>query len=188
MPQFGTIKRAKPRVRVLRGFNPNEPHSLTQTAPVSSLNANGDANTAGIKSGQVMTLGYVSANSRYEWQLGWVAGRVPYIAYNDSTDEDVIEAGNMPGLSSAGQFEIATPYFKSADENSLDNNVLITPDGVSGNVKVAGAEELVMGIVTRSPSTADGSVVPSYPNSGVALADRKMVTFVTNFQRVDAAV
>lgn len=34
MPQFGTIKRAKSRVRVLRGYNPNEPFTRTASFPV----------------------------------------------------------------------------------------------------------------------------------------------------------
>jgi len=189
MPQFGTIKRVKPRVRVLRGFNPQEPFTLSQAAPVSSLLAGGAANADGIKSGQVISLVWVSANHQYEWALGCVAGLTPYIAYEDSTDADVIEAGKLTGLSCAGQFEIATPYF-TAGTYKVD--VKVTFDAATGNIKVwpantVAAGEPVIGFVSRNFGTAatldsreDGIINLAGVNSSATSLD--VVTFTTAHQ------
>lgn len=200
MPQFGTIKRLKPRVEVFRGFNPQDPSTRSATAPVSSKKADGSTNDPAlnggflIRSGQVVSL--IPDGGIYKWALGFdptaTPPQVPHIAYNDSTDEDVIEAGNMPGLSCAGQFEIATAFFKAADVNLFDMGVLLTPDGLTGNVKVGTKADTVIGYVTRALLTVDGpgayNSVPSYPNSNVALTDRAMVSFATLFDRPDTVV
>jgi hypothetical protein len=128
MPTFGTIKRQKPRIEVLRGYDPNEPTTFTQTAPVKD--------NVTIQSGQVISLEYSLTESRYEWTLG-VEGTnadanaitMAYIALQDSTDEDVLSAGNMVGLSCAGQFEIESAFFASkigATDQTYDVDVPIT--------------------------------------------------------------
>ena len=190
MPQIGTYKRVKPRVRVLRGFNPQEPFTLSQGAPVAS--------GVTILSGQVISLAWNAAASQYEWVLGVPAaavGATPYISLNDSIDYDVVEAGKLPGLSSAGQFEIQTPHFKSADANGFVVDAPVTYDGATGNIKlwksadgVAGVP--VMGFVTRNhgpatlSSVGDGSPATG-GNNGVdssALSPITVVTFTTNYQ------
>jgi len=191
MPQIGTYKRVKPRVRVLRGFNPQEPFTLSQGAPVAS--------GVTILSGQVISLAWNAAASQYEWVLGVPAaavGATPYISLNDSIDYDVVEAGKLPGLSSAGQFEIQTPHFKSADANGFVVDAPVTYDGETGNIKlwvapvegVAGAP--IIGFVTRhnGPVTLSsvGSGSPATGgNNGVdssALSPIQVVTFTTNLQ------
>lgn len=189
MPQIGTYKRVKPRVRVLRGFNPQEPFTLSQGAPVAS--------GVSIKSGQVISLDWNSSANQYEWVLGVATlGATPYIALNDSIDYDVVEAGKLPGLSCAGQFEIATPYFKAADAAGFVNDAPVTYDGETGDIKlwvapvegVAGAP--IIGFVTRhnGPVTLSsvGSGSPATGgNNGVdssALSPIQVVTFTTNLQ------
>ena len=182
MPQFGTIKRVKPRVRVLRGYNPQEPHTLSQAAPASLKDAAAGAVNplVGIKSGQVISLNYV--NSEYVWELGCAAGRTPYIALNDAFDEDVIEAGNMPGLSCAGQFEIQTPYFKSADADNFVVDAPVTYDGVTGNIKVAGATDPVIGFVTRNHGKVSlGQSANGNDGTNSSATDLDVVVFTTSF-------
>lgn len=146
MPRYGTIKRQYPRVEVLRGFNPNEPHTFTQAYPVQAGVA--------ILSGQVVSAVWNGALSQYEWQLGWSLQNgvpaVPFVALNDSGDPDVIEAGNLAALSSAGQFEIETAFFKAGDTFLVD--VPVGPDGVTGNIKVSipGSGVPIMGYITRN--------------------------------------
>lgn len=139
--QYGTIKRTKPRLTVLRGYPGNEPTSLTQGAPVKE--------GVTIKSGQVIQLAWVSANNRYEWELGCSGTLIPYFAEKDSTDEDVISAGSLTGLSSLGKYELQTAFYKSGD--TYNNDVPLTFDGVTGDVKATtyGSGEPILGVVTR---------------------------------------
>jgi hypothetical protein len=108
----GTIKRTKPRLRVLRGYPGNEPTGLTASAPVK------DGVT--IKSGQVIQLTWNNSKTRYEWELGCSGTKVPYVAEKDSTDEDVIEADSLTGLSCLGKYELEVAYFKSGDTYNVD--------------------------------------------------------------------
>lgn len=161
MPTYGTIKRSKPRVGVLRGFDPNEPRTRLAAYPVS-IDSNTGA-TLVIRSGQTISLKCNASLSQDEWVLGVTALesgvlRTPYIALNDSYDEDVIEAGKLPGLSCSGQFEIRTGYFKTGDDANLKNGVPITFDGTSGDVKATtfGSGVPVIGIVTRGVEDLKG--------------------------------
>jgi len=148
MPRFGTVKRQNPRVEVLRGFNPNEPFTLTQAYPV--------ADGVTIQSGQVISLAHdPDGDGLDKWILGWVSG-IPYIAYNDwnvttGKDEDVLEAGKLPGLSSTGQFEIQTAFF-SGDEADFVPGAPVGPDAATGDIKVTtvGSAVPIMGYVTRN--------------------------------------
>ena len=148
MPRFGTVKRQNPRVEVLRGFNPNEPFTLTQAYPV--------ADGVTIQSGQVISLAHdPDGDGLDKWILGWVSG-IPDIAYNDwnvttGKDEDVLEAGKLPGLSSTGQFEIQTAFF-SGDEADFVPGAPVGPDAATGDIKVTtvGSAVPIMGYVTRN--------------------------------------
>ena len=196
MPQIGTYKRVKPRVRVLRGFNPQEPFTLSQGAPVAA--------DVTIKSGQVISLDWNAAASQYEWVLGVPSanvGATPYIALNDSADYDVVEADKLPGLSCAGQFEIATPFYKAADAAGFVNDAPVTYDGETGDIKLwleadgtAGAP--IIGFVTRNngpvtlSSVGEGSPLTG-GNNGVdssATSPIQVVTFTTNLQTHASAV
>lgn len=141
MPRSGYIKRQYPRVEVLRGFNPNEPQTFTQAYPVKAQEV--------ILSGQVISAGWNAANLQYEWEKGWQASRTPYIALNDATDEDVLEAGNLVALSCLGKFEIETAFFD--DQDTYNEGVPVSPDGTSGDLKVAtgGNGIPILGYVTR---------------------------------------
>jgi len=148
MPQFGTIKRQTPRIEVHRGFNPNEPHTLSAAHPVAS--------GVTIVSGQVISKQWNGTTSQYEWVLG-VAGAniVPHFALNDSADEDVIEAGVLPALSAQGQFELSTPFYKDGD--TYNDGVALTFDGVTGDVKAttAGSGEPILGICSKMHGLID---------------------------------
>ena len=190
MPQYGTIKRTLPRIGVLRGFNPQEPFQLSQAAPVAS--------GVTIKSGQVISLAWNGTLSQYEWVLGVATtGATPYFALNDSTDYDVVEAGKLPGLSSAGKFEIRTPYYKAADASGFVVDAPITFDGVTGNIKLwtlpgttAAAGAAIIGFVSRNHGVETlSSVGAGSPaiggNNGVdssAVSPITTVTFTTNYQ------
>ena len=140
MPTYGTIKRAKVSVEVLRGYDPMETTTLTQSYPV--------ADGVTIKSGQVIYADWSAENNRYEWKNGCAAGHTPFIALEDSTAEDVISAGKLPGLSCAGKFEIQTGYYK-ADGGDYFNDQPLTYDGTTGDLKVATNADVVLGSVTR---------------------------------------
>lgn len=175
MPRFGTVKRQYPRVEVLRGFNPNEPFTLTQAYPV--------ADGVTILSGQVISKSWNAALGQYEWVLGWTAG-IPFIAYNDDQDADVLEAGKLPGLSSAGQFEIQTAFWKDADEANLVVDAPVGPDGTTGNIKVVALEDgtPIMGHVTRNHGVLDLGPTGSGNNGKNSNAvNLKVVSFQTAY-------
>lgn len=183
MPQHGYIKRTKPRVEVLRGYNPNEPHTLTQSHPVKADEV--------IRSGMVISLEWVSTNSRYEWVKGGQDNKMAYIALQDydqsSTgglgafgyDPDVIEAGKLTGLSCAGQFEIQTAYVTAGQTWTMDAPITYdTTEGQEGNIKIAGDTDQVIGRVTR-PSGQSGLQDLTGTHSGASTLD--VITFTTGF-------
>ncbi|MEI6278728.1 MAG: hypothetical protein WCQ16_05005 [Verrucomicrobiae bacterium] len=152
----------------------------------------------------MISLDWNSALSQYEWVLGVPAanvGATPYIALNDSADYDVVEADKLPGLSCAGQFEIATPFYKAADSAGFVNDAPVTYDGETGDIKLwleadgtAGAP--IIGFVTRNngpvtlSSVGEGSPLTG-GNNGVdssATAPITVVTFTTNLQTHASAV
>lgn len=199
MPRFGTVKRQYPLVRVLRGYDPMEPHVLSQAYPV--------ADGVTVLSGQVVSLVYDTAyEGDHKWVLGWTAG-IPYIAINDwvpgvgtglGSDADVMEAGKLPALSSAGQFEIQTPFWADSS-NALQTgggaefvlDAPVGPAGTSGSIKVVALESgiPIMGYVTRNRgplslgNKVEGGI--TYPNSGVnssaIAANSTVVTFQTAY-------
>jgi len=139
---YGTVQRVHPRVRVLRGYNPNEPQTLTQSLPV--------ATAVTILSGQVISPKWNSVTSQNEWVLGKdSAATLVYIALKDSADLDVLSAGTLPALSCAGKFEIQTPFYKTGD--TYNEGVFLTADGVTGDLKATTAVSIndIYGVVTR---------------------------------------
>jgi len=181
MPQHGYIKRSKPRVEVLRGYNPNEPHTLTQSHPVKA--------DVTIRSGMVISLQWVSGNNRYEWIVGGQDNKMTYIALQDwdqsqtgglgafGYDPDVIEAGKLTGLSCAGQFEIQTAYIADAQTWTMD--AAVTYDSTTGNIKIANeGTDQVIGRVTR-PFGQSGAVNLAGTNSSAS--NLNVVVFTTGF-------
>ena len=187
---------------MLRGFNPNEPHQLSQAYPV--------ADGVSVLSGQVISL---EADDTYEgghkWVKGWTAG-IPYIAINDwvpsvglGSDADVMEAGKLVGLSSAGQFEIQTPFWAKSDGTLQDAGsrgdfVVDAPVGPvatgatgAGSIKVTtvGSNVPIMGYVTRhrgaqylGPTAEAGkSAGNNGHNSNAVAANLWVVTFQTAY-------
>ena len=125
MPQYGIIQRTTPIMRVLRGWGPMEPHALTKSYPVAS--------GVTIVSGQLIHPAWVSGNNRYEWNLGAAAaGAGPsYFAQDDSTKEDVIEAGVLVGLSCSGDYELQTAFYTTG--NTYNDGTPLTGD-TGGNL------------------------------------------------------
>lgn len=156
MPRSGlTGIRANARVLVLRGYDPNSPSTLTQTLPVAS--------SVTVLSGQVVSPVWSSSHGSHAWALG-LTGGTPYIALQDSEDEDVSEAGNLTGLSCAGQFEIQTAFYEGADSVYTLGKV-ISAGATSGSVcgatagATAGNGSVIIGFVSRVPQgTVGGSV------------------------------
>lgn len=102
---YGEYKRSKPRINVLRGFAGNTPQSITHTAQPKT--------GEDIKSGQLIVLDdngqWVKCDSAAH------ANRVPFFAFADQTDTDVVSSGLLMGLSCSGDFIIQTPFFDATD-------------------------------------------------------------------------
>jgi hypothetical protein len=184
---LGTIKRQKPRLIVLRGYDPNRPNGLTTTAPVASYQANGAAVTAlpagqSIMSGQIVSL-YKGAetNNEYAFVLGLIDGAVPHIALKDQLDEDVEQSGKFVAYSVAGDYEFETPYFTAG---TYTPGVVLTADAANpGNVVpatltagIVDAGQVVLGTVTRNDGVKSIAKVNSH------VIDTDVIDFATNYQ------
>lgn len=159
MPRSGLYStRANAKVTVLRGYDPNSPSTMTQSLPVASGTT--------VLSGQVVSGVWSSTYGSHAWTLG-LTGGVPYIALQDSADEDVSEAGKLTGLSCAGQFEIQTAFY-SGTESNLTLGAVLTAGATSGNVLLAtaggtaGNGSKIVGLVTRVPAASAGTATATY--------------------------
>lgn len=138
MPQHGHFTLAKPELGVLRGYDPNEPSKFQQSEVPKADEA--------IKSGQVISKSY--EGGRYVWVKGGQAGATPYMALDNQDDFDVAECGKLTGLSCAGEYVFATGYYKTGDVYNED--VFLTYDGVTGDIKVATVGDVILGKCTDS--------------------------------------
>ena len=162
MPRSGLVNtRLKPRVSVLRGFDPNAPMTLTQSFPAYT----GVSSSTGIYSGQLISSAWDSYKNQHCWVLGLTGSvNTPYIALQDIADQDVSEAGKLTGLSCAGQFEIQTAYYTVANATAAYVGALVVPSVTLGSIAPSSATgQIILGSITRAPS-GDG-MTPS--NLGV---------------------
>lgn len=136
MPQHGHFTLPKPELGVLRGYDPNEPTKFQQAEVPKS--------DAAIKSGMVISKSYESG--QYVWVKGGQAGATPYMALENQTDFDVIECGKLVALSCAGEFVFATGYYKDGD--TYNDDVFLTYDGTTGDIKVASTSDVIIGKCT----------------------------------------
>jgi hypothetical protein len=161
MPRSGLVNtRVKPRVTVLRGFDPNAPMTLTQSLPAYT----GVSSSTGISSGQLISSAWDSTKNQHAWVLGMTGSvNTPYIALQDIADQDVSEAGKLTGLSCAGQFEIQTAYYTGSN---IAVGALVVPSATLGSIAPSsGTGQIILGSVTRAPS-GDG-MTPSTLGYGV---------------------
>jgi len=158
----GTIKRAKPRMQVLRGNAYGDSQQESAAYPVGS--------GVTILSGMVISPLWVAGNSRYEWQKGPTATGVAYFATADSTDPDVMSSGNLVGLSCAGKFEIATAYYKSTSTFTLGGYVKGNSDGEIEDVTASGSggSTPIIGRVSRVLPATSPVTTGVAPNSSAA--------------------
>lgn len=133
--RYGLInERPFARLEVLRGYDPTTPGTFTQTAPVK------DGVT--ILSGQAIVLEDVSGTP--SWVLAVIADanathaeQKIFIALQDSTDEDVIEAEGLTGYDTAGNFEFESAFFKGDDTyDVIENGVLTVHTSIAGALRV----------------------------------------------------
>jgi len=177
---YGTQQRAKPRLRVMRGWDPNVPNSLTRRAPI--------AEGVTVQSGQVVSLKF--QNSQEEFILGVDSVTdVPFFAVQDSDDFDVIASGGLTGLSCLDNLELQTPFFKASPTPSYGSIVPLAADGVTGDVTTHDGNDAraILGYTSRF----NGPVDIRAENSGVtpdAQGKCLVLTLQTHFERSGAGV
>jgi len=180
--------RTKPRVQILRGWDLVSTSTLHQVHAVK-------AGQEDIKSGMIISRVWNGTLGRYEWTKGVTANGlatpVPYIAFQDATEADVVAAEGLTGISISGDYEIQTGYFKTGETYNAD--VLLTFDGTTGGVKPAAEGNYVIGRVTRNQgvkSLNPAGVALFYENSETTPANSSVITFETSnmgfVQAVDA--
>ncbi len=184
---IGPVVRAnqKPRLVVLRGLTLQEPSMLTQCYAVSS--------GVTVWSGQLIEARWSSVRGRYEWVIygqapvsGLVADAdpVPYFALQDSADTDVIASQGLTGLSSAGNFELRTPYFDAEDTYNQDLPVTVGDDG---NIKLAATGDTVIGFVTRIRGAQSLRGQDSTFKVIQSASDEDVVTITTSYTKAAPA-
>lgn len=175
---FGVKLRSKPRVQVLRGYDPMNTTTLTATAAPGQV----------ILSGQLVSK--VWDTDHYEFVLGNSAGVNPYIAWSDSVDQDVIESGKMTALSCAGQFEIQTAFFDVNNGASPavayvynEGTPLTWSTANPGNVRPAVSGEVIIGRVTQIHGALQKNNPAEffYESSVTTPENSKVIIFVTAF-------
>lgn len=187
MENYGPIsQRLKPRVEVPRGYQPENFNAQMARYPV----AEGEL----IQSGQHITPKWNAAADRYEWVIGVDGSTLEhYIALEDYNDPDVLQAGVLPALSCAGQYEIQTPYFKTDDTYLVGDKV--TYDAGTGNIKkfsgLVGSTD-ILGVVTRRVQSVLGknsNVKPFTLVNGERVDNPglNVLTFRTAFTPADVA-
>lgn len=174
---YGPALRAKPRLQVLRGWDPMSPTTLSKTA----------APGATIMSGQLVSK--VWDTNKYEFVLGNAAGVVPAFAWSDSADTDVVESGQMTALSCAGSFLLQTGYFDLNDGASPpveytynEGTPLTWSTATPGNVKPAEAGDTVIGYVAdiHGAKVLNSWADKVWHDSAVPV-DTKVIVFETQF-------
>lgn len=60
--------------------------------------------------------------------------RIPHFALQDSEQHDVLEAGNLTGYSTLGQFRLRTGYYKTDAALTYIEGRPLAPDGTTGNI------------------------------------------------------
>lgn len=137
-PQSGTLRRDKPCIQFVKGFDGQQSKALQETLFFKS----GEQ----IRSGMVISKTYVTANGRYEWVAGLVANATPYMADQDYDNADVVgSGGQITGYPLSSEIEVRTPWVKlTANDNSTDNT-----GGWDDDVRVSA--------VARDPNASQGA-------------------------------
>jgi hypothetical protein len=152
------------RLRLIEHRDPfgNRPTGLSGTFPV-----NADAT---ILSGQLISVKRNTVTGVNEWVLGYnpatSQGREIAFAIDDSTDPDVIAAGNLRGLSARGRHDISTPYTKAGETYQYGTE--LTYDAVTGFLKAAVATNLVVAVVSKDYSAPVNHATSYVPNDATA--------------------
>lgn len=179
MPTFGYIKRTYPILEVLRGWNPNEPFTRTAAYPVKDANA--------ILSGMLITPVWVSANNRMEWTIAdkdtaGIHQAALYLAQDDYSKEDVIEAGNLVGLSCSGQFEVESAFFTAGSTYNEGTFLTVGDDGKVDAITAQDGTKVIVGQVTRAPGNGSAaSTLKSLVGTNSGVVNTDVLTFVTQY-------
>lgn len=147
MPNIGiSYSRTKPRIQIPRNFDFQNPAN-------SRIRSERVKDGVVIKSGQVISLEWNNADQVHEWVLGWGGSSIgrPYLAWNDSSDPDVVDAGiglgKLTGVDLEGHYIVETAFYKTGE--TYNEGVLLTYDGVTGDVKPTTLEsgEPILGVI-----------------------------------------
>lgn len=160
-------QRSHARLEVLRGFDPTQPTTFTQTAPVKT--------GVTILSGQAIVLEADDAHPTNPGQLAWaladhdvVAHRTAaiFIAQQDSADEDIGEAGGLTGFDTAGQFEFESAFYVAGTYTPGTTYLSISTTAGSLGVGTVGSGVAIVGRITRTSPKVVGNVTNSNVPAG----------------------
>ena len=174
VPAYGIVQRAKVHMKMLRGWNPLN--------PAANRNKSLPTNGLTIASGQVISVNIVS--SAEVWQIGVSASTaIPFFAYQDSDDFDVVASGGLTGVSTLDKNELQTAFFNPEPTTvAYSHGVRLKADGTTGDVTTAlTTDRQTLGYLSRGTGPVD--IAASNPGvtpdgSGQVL----VLTIATNFE------
>lgn len=144
---YGVQKRAKPRLRFVKGFDGQNALKLQENLHIW--------NDGAVMSGMIVSKFYNSANARYEWKIGLISGATPYIADQDYDDADVVAAGGiLTAYPLSSEIEVQTPYVVDADGSAIAGDLADFDEDAALTCIAAGATG------AGSLCLASGSAVP----------------------------
>jgi len=175
---FGTHnKRTHARMEVPRGFDPTLPNTFTHTAPVKT--------GVTIKSGQAIVLEADDSHPTHPGRLAWaladadVAAHVVgdiFMAFQDSTDEDVLETDGLTGYNTAGQFELETAFFVAGTYTAGTTNLTISATAGSLTTTASGSGAPIVGRISRTSPKDIGAINSNVP------ANAQVICWRTGYQ------
>lgn len=176
---FGEVKRAKPWLAVLRGWDPNQPTKNTRSYRVKS--------GVTIKSGEVISAIYNSSDEVYEWVKGLDSANdavIPYFAHQDSDQTDVLSAGQLNGLSCLSELVLRTGYFKTGETYTPDVPLTVGATGSADAGLIlpttAGSGDPIVGYVVEGITDLLENARTGYPTVS-AVTSGEVVTLQVKF-------
>lgn len=137
--RIGFTQRAKPKMQILKGYDPQNPRLKQDALPVAS--------GVTVVSGQLVQKKKNALTGAYEFVLAGTSGAVgvPAFAIDDSANFDVA-ASRLAALPVDGDYEVRTAHYVG-ELGALTVGTKLTFDN-TGAVKAATAGDIVIGEVT----------------------------------------
>ena len=150
---LGTYKREYPRGYVMRGWDPQNPSTLTSALPVAVDPAT--AKPYDVQPGMIVS----TTSDGKSWQLGGT-GSLIAVAQDGVERWDVMAADSLVGLLCSGKFRFATPFFARYAKGTSTTSGTGTAAVYTAGTPLTFCADAEKEWAPTGVNTADGSLVP----------------------------